>query len=241
MKKKQNLIILLASSILLLGSFAYLFITTKNLYSYSHFIFDKYSLLVWVAVFFIAILILTIALILCKNNKVVKVLVLLPLTLLVWWASMVCSAFIVNNFWRSEVSYFEDFHGADTYLEKEAKIAGLSIEDITQNGVEQVEDFEYTYQARLLYSTFKLKGKFVYSEENYNAIKQAFLSDPEFTEVVYTDAEQGANNMTGYFQFKSTLPGYQTKTSVDEWKALIIQFNDDQHCFYFCLEGEYDT
>lgn len=239
--KKQNLLILIASSLLILGSFAYLFINTENLYSYSHFIFDKYSLLVWVAVFFIAVLILTIALILCKNNKVVKVLVLLPLTLLVWWSSMVCSAFIVNNFWRSEVSDFEDFHGADSSLEREVKIAGLSIGDITQNGVDQVEDFEYTYQARLLYSTFKLKGEFVYSEENYNAIKQAFLSDPEFTEVVYTDAEQGTNNMTGYFQFKSTLPEYQTKTNVDEWKTLIIQFNDAQHSFYFYFEGEYDT
>ena len=154
---------------------------------------------------------------------------------------MVCSAFIVNNFWRSEVSDFEDFHGADTYLEREVKIAGLSIEDIAQNRAVQVEDFEYTYQARLLYSTFKLKGKFVYSEENYNAIKQAFLSDPEFVEVIYTNSEQDIYDMTGHFQFKSTLPEYQTKTSVDEWKTLIIRLNDDQHCFYFYLEGEYET
>ena len=34
--KKQNLLILIASSLLILGSLAYLFINTENLYSYSH-------------------------------------------------------------------------------------------------------------------------------------------------------------------------------------------------------------
>ena len=154
---------------------------------------------------------------------------------------MVCSAFIVTNFWRSEITDFEDFHGADTYLEKEVKIAGLSIADITQCEVERAEDFEYTYQARLLYSAFTLKGKFVYSEESYNAIKQAFLSDPEFTEVVYVDIDQGLHNMTGYFTFENKLPEYQTKTYVDEWETMIIEFNDSECCFYFHLVGEYET
>lgn len=241
MVKKQNLFIMIASSLLILGSFAYLFIFAKNIYSYSRFIFDKYSLLAWIAVFFIAIFILMIALLLCKNSKVAKLIVLLPLTFFVWWSSMVCSTFIVTNFWRSEITDFEDFHGADTHLEKEVKIAGLSIADITQCDVERAEDFEYTYQARLLYSTFTLKGKFVYSKESYNAIKQAFLSDPEFTEVVYTDIDQGLHNMTGYFAFENKLPEYQTKTYVDEWETMIIEFDDSECCFYFHLVGEYET
>ena len=241
MVKKINVLIMMASSLLILGSFAYLFIFAKNIYLYSHFIFDKYSLLVWIAIFFVAIFILMIALLLCKNSKVAKLIVLIPLTFFVWWSSMVCSAFIVTNFWRSEITNFEDFHGADTYLEKEVKIAGLSIADITQCEVERAEDFEYIYQARLLYSTFKLKGKFIYSEESYNKIKEALSSDPEFTEVIYTNAEQCSFNMEGCFIFDSKLPEYQTKTSVDEWKTLIFQFDDDKHCFCLHLEGEYDT
>ena len=241
MVKRINMLIMMVSSLLLFGSLAYLFIITENMYSYSRFIFDKFSLLTLIVVYSISVFILIIALILCRNNVVVKAIVLLPLTFFVWWASMVCSGFVVGNFWKSEVVCYEDFHGADTYLEKEVKIAGLSIEDITQKDVEYVEDFEYAYQARLLHSTFKLEGKFVYSKETYNAIKQTFLLDPEFTEVIYTDVEQDTYKAMGCFQFHSTLPEYQTKTNVDEWETLLIQFDDETHSFYFELYGDYDT
>ena len=178
---------------------------------------------------------------LCRNSSVAKLAVLLPVTLIVWWGSLAFLGFVVNNFWKSETFTFEEFNEVDYALEKEVDVAGLSIEDLTQCNVESVEGFEYSYQAHLLYSTFKLKGEFVYSEESYDLIKQAFLSDDEFTEVKYTNAENSLYNMTGYFKFENNLPMHQTKTSVDEWDKLIIRFNDETHSFYFDLSGEYDT
>ena len=223
--------------ILLSLAFAYTFFYVKNIYLYSHFVFNL-EMLLWQGGFFLGSLgILLLVLLLCRNSKVAKVVVLIPVTLVVLWSSTCLSFITVCNFWRSEVTSIEEFHGVDSALGRRT-IAGLSIGNMASDYVD-VEDFEYTYQAYLLHSIFTLKGKFAYSKEKYSEIKEAFLTDPEFTEVLYANGEGG--NMTGCFTFNPTLQKYQTKTSIDEWKNLVIEFNDNEHCFYFCLEGEYET
>lgn len=235
--KKSNLFIALSLFILVSAAFAYTFFYIRSIYLYSHFVFNQEMLLWWGGFFLCATCILLFILLLCRKSTVAKVVVLAPVTLVVLWSSTCLSFLTVCNFWRSEVTSIEEFHQADPALERQ-RIAGLSIEDITKDYIE-VEDFEYAYQAYLLHCAFTLRGKFVYSEERYNKIKEAFLSDPEFTEALYNNGEEC--DMTGYFTFTPTLPQYQTKTSIDDWKTLIIKFNDNEHSFYFCLEGDYET
>ena len=241
MVKKQNFIIAIALFLLISITFGYTFISTKNRYLYSQFVFVQDVFVIWLSLCFIAIVILLFVLLLCKNSNVAKVVVLLPMTLMVWWAFAICCGFVVNNFWKSETKDFESFTEVDSYLENEVLIAGLSIGDLTQCDVESVEGFEYNYQSHLLHSTFTLRGRFTYTEESYKSIKQAFLSDEEFTEVKYPDIENNEYNMTGYFEFENNLSKYQTKTSVDEWDKMIIRFNDETHSFYFDLSGDYET
>lgn len=218
-----------------------MFISPKNKYLYSQFVFNQDIFVLWISFYFLAMVVLLFILLICKNSTVAKVVVLLPITLVVWWGSTIFCGLVVDNFWKSETVTFEEFYEVDIALEREVKIAGLSIGELTQCDVESVEGFEYNYQTYLLHSTFKLKGKIVYSEERYNLIKQAFLSDEEFVEVKYYDGENNEYNMTGYFEFESKLPAYQTNTSVDEWDKLIVCFNDETHSFYFDLSGDYDT
>ena len=241
MVKKQNLIIAIALFLLISITAGYTFISPKNRYLYSQFVFIKDVFVICLSFYFIAIVVLFFALLLCKNSNVAKVVVLLPITLIVWWVFTVFCYPAADNFWKSETKDFENFTEVDYHLENEMSIAGLSIGDLTQCDVESVEGFEYNYQSYLLHSIFTLKGRFVYTEESYNSIKQAFSSDDEFIELEYSDVDNNKYNMTGYFEFENKLPKYQTKTSVDKWNKLIIRFNDETHSFYFDLSGNYDT
>lgn len=241
MVKKQNLIIAITLFLLFSVTFGYTFISPKSRYLYSQFIFDQGVFVALVLFYIIAVVALLFILLLCKNSTAAKLIVLLPITLVVWWVFTAFCGLAVNNFWKSETKDFENFSEVDYSLENEISIAGLSIGDLTLCDVASVEEFLYNYQSYPLHSKFILKGRFAYTEESYNSIKQSFLSDDEFIEVKYSDVENISYDMTGYFEFENKHPEYQSKTSVVEWEKLVIRFNDETLSFYFDLSGDYDT
>ena len=237
---QKNKILAIILTVLTVIPFIFGFFESKLRYLYSRFIFDENTLILILVSIIVANAVLLGILFLCRNSSVLKVVVLMPIILITMWSLFVVSGLSTANLWKSETKDFENFSGVDYYLENEVKVAGLTLGEIISTEVDSVEDFEYGFQSRMLHSKFKLKGKFIYSEESYKSIKQAFLSDAEFTEVKYTN-EENVNNMTWCFKFNSYLPEHQTHTSVDEWETLIIQFDDNNFCFYFYLEGGYDT
>ncbi|MBR2650775.1 MAG: hypothetical protein IKD45_03870 [Clostridia bacterium] len=43
--------------------------------------------------------------------------------------------------------------------------------------------------------------------------------------------------MTGGYDRKRDIPAYESSTSVDDWKRMIIRFSDSDRAFYFDLSG----
>ena len=238
---KQNKILALLLIVTTIIPFIFSAIVESRKYIYSLFVVDRYTLIISLLLIIVANVILLGVLYICKKSVLLKIILLLPITLFTLWGMLVASAFLSGNFWTSNVKNFEDFSEVDSSLEKVVKIAGLSLGDITVAEIDVVEDFEYSYTSRLLFSTFKFRGHFTFSEKSYNEIKNAFYKAPEFNETVYDEQKKSEYKMTGEFVIDNTISKYETTTSVDEWYTAIIRFNDENFSFYFDLYGGYHT
>lgn len=140
-----------------------------------------------------------------------------------------------GHFWKSEVNDFDEFCGTDEFLQ--IKIAGLTLDDITSLDIRSVDDFHYYSNFIIFHDSFEFKGRFVFSEEDYNTLKGKFVSAPEFNTRIYSQSESSINGMTGSFDWIDGVPLWESETTVDNWEKSIIEFCDDDHSFYFDLVG----
>ena len=227
---------LLTAVLITVSIILFLFFLICNFWNYKYptFVFNKQALLLIIG-FILAFDIITF--ILCT---VTKNFIVLPLIVVVlFFTFIILSACTAGVFWESRIDVFDNFSGADGNLH--LRIAGVTIDDITESDIHNVEGFYYSYQSVLLSDSFEFKGHFTFSEESYNDIKNAFLTAPEFNEVRYDTPQSIEYGMTGEFVIDTTIPRYETKTSVDEWNTIIIRFNDETFSFYFDLAGMYET
>lgn len=237
MVRKNNKIVALILIVLTIIPFVFAFFENKSKYLYSKFVFDTKALLVVLVSIVVANIVLLGIMFLCKNNSVLKAIFLLPITLITLWIMFVVSGLSMGNFWKSETKDFELFSEVDFYLENGMTVAGLSLGEITDAEIYNVEGFEYSYSSKILFSTFSFKGHFTFSQKSYNEIKNAFLSSSEFHEIRQNEYDPAGNEMTGHFEIDSSIIKYETKTYVDEWERLTIYFNDERCSFYFDLKG----
>lgn len=241
MVKSRNNVMGCLLIVLLILPFLLSLFSTQSKYTHSQFVFDSSAFFINVIAILVASILVLSILALCRSSVAAKILVLIPVCAIVIWGLLIVSGFTVNNFWKSQTTDFDNFT-VDPYLNKEVTIAGLTIGDIVDSDIENVEGFEYSYNSKLSWSTFKFKGKFVFSEEKYSELKNAFVESKEFNKMIYDDLQTPIGFVaTGYFEFDDTISMQETKTSVDEWDTLIILFNDDQFSFYFDLQGGYNT
>lgn len=239
MVKKSGLLKFLVAFSIILS----LFFILSNFwnYKYPNFVFNKPALIFIISAISIFDVITLILLSITSNKSLIsKSLILLPiLGILLFLTFVVLCVFTVGVFWESKTTDFNDFSGTDTGMY--VRIAGLTIDDITESEIKNVEEFYYSYNSVFLADSFKFKGKFTFSEERYHEIKNAFLTAPEFSEVKYDVQQSSEYGMSGEFIVDITLPMYVSKTSVERWEKVIIRFNDETLSFYFDLDGEYDT
>ena len=241
MVRKNNKVLTFILTVLTIIPFVFGFFENKKKYLYSQFVFDEKSLILILISIIVANIILLGIIFLCKNSSILQAVLLTPITLITVWSLFVVSGISMGNFRKSETKDFENFSEVDYYLENGMTVAGLSLGDITDAEINNVEDFEYSYSSKLLFSTFSFKGYFAFSENSYNEIKNAFLSAPEFNEIKQSENEPIGYEVTGHFEIDHSISKYETKTSVDEWKKCVIYFNDESFSFYFDLIGEYQT
>jgi len=209
----------------------------KAKYLYGKFEFNITAFLTNLAIIFIADVIIG-AVLLFGKNTVKKIIALILICLLIAWCFLVTAAFtVIGVFWRSEVLDYESFYAIDEELDYNVRIAGLSLSEIILEGTEQAEDFYYCYKSQLGAEILEVRGKFYFSEQGYNKLKSAFSNANEFSEVIYSEEEQIRFNMTGGYDRKRDIPAYESSTSVDDWKRMIIRFSDSDRAFYFDLSG----
>ena len=179
----------------------------------------------------------------CNKNtnpyaKVFNLILFLPLTL-----GFLFSVFYflgVGAHWISQTDNFSEFGEVDCDLEETCSIAGMRISEITGSDLKCVEEFHYSYQS-LFGTCFEFRGRFYFSEDDYNKIKSNFLSAKEFDECLFTEEEKERLSMTGRFVFNESTPLYESRTSFESWERCIIEFNDEEKCFLFNLSGFCDT
>ena len=165
--------------------------------------------------------------------------VLLPVTLFVCWASICLSLCVtMGAFWHSETDNFEEFYGADEQLNKNLRVAGITIDDITKMEILDVEDFYYFNESILAVESFVFNGSFKFSEKDYKEIQAAFENSNEFVKNTYSETEQESTGMTGYYSLDPSVPGFKTKTTVDKWEMLNITFCDNSFKIAFELSGD---
>ena len=214
-----------------------------DFYLYRKFVVEKYTLtsflfLIVVIIFFN--LFYTLSYFFTKKASVFIKCVALILTLVVlFWCAIVLVGFSIGgNFWKSETNDFDEFTRADPSLNDRLDFLGGNIDDIIALEIQNVEDFHYYYQSVLLVDSFEFRGRFVFSEESYQVLKNKFIQAPEFYIASSTSSDDGASSITGCFEWNDEIPSYERTTNVSSWDKVVIQFSDLDNSFYFDLIGD---
>ena len=204
--------------------------------------YPRFTLNVWSILFDILILLLfdifiiSVFLLLRNKSALKKSIIMSIVSLFLIWCLLVCSLFIsVGAFWKSETYEFDRFTLVDNHLDTELKIADLKLSDILELDIIRTENFKYMYCSYIGSLDFTFEGKFYLSEKSYSDLKNSFASADEFKQKDYAADTQ--SDMSGYFDFDSNFPKFESKTTVDIWNSIIVEFHDDEKIFFFKLSG----
>ena len=66
------------------------------------------------------------------------------------------------------------------------------------------------------------------SNQEYDELKLTFSTAKEFKEKTFSLQEQQTFNMTGFYEFNTDVPPYESSTTVDFWDTMIIRFCDSE-------------
>ena len=241
MVKKRTILLFIANAIL----FAIPFFTGFELYQYRKLVLTQPALISLALLLgIIAVVDITLVIssfVLKKAPTLIKSVALVLIFAFIMYVAITVSAVLLaGNFWKSETGDFSEFSSADKSLNDNLKIAGMTIDEIITLNVTSVDEFHYYYQAYMTYGAFEFKGRFVFSEEDYEILKNKFVDAPEFEMALYSSADR-SSEMTGCFELDAEIPMYESKTTADSWDKIVIEFCDDEKCFYFDLIGAFYT
>ena len=206
-------------------------------YNYPRFTLNTSAILLDILILLVFDAVIISAFLLLRNKSALKKAIIMSIvSLFSIWCLLVCSLFIsVGSFWKSKTYEFDRFTLVDNHLDDELKIADLKLSDILELDIIRTENFEYMYCSYIGGLNFSFEGKFYLSEKSYSDLKNSFASADEFKQKDYAVDTQ--NGMSGCFDFDSNFPKFESKTTVDIWNSVIIEFHDDEKFFFLKLSG----
>ena len=233
-KKIKHLIIIGVNTALI---FLFLFFEMDK-YLYSRFQFDFVAFATNIAILVIANVLIFLVFWLFRKSLSAKIVISIPSTLILLWLAVSIMLFnSIGAFWKSETDDFSQFSKADSSLDQSLEIAGLTLTEMIDCEIVNIEDFHYLYYSQVGADSFSFCGSFRFSEKSYHKIKTAFIDSPEF-EIVDNGSQYFSNmQKAGMFCLNAQVPSHESKTTVDRWLSNTIVFCDENNSFYFELEG----
>lgn len=215
-----------------------LLLSQKNEYLYSKFTFSIKSFLINVG-FLIFLNIILISILVWCGRRVRRLIFVggAAVLLSAWFLTTLYTFTALGVFWQSETRDFENFDRVDEHLDSQLSVAGLKISDIIEMDIEKVDNFYYSSRSQLGCEKFAFVAEIHLSNQEYDELKLTFSTAKEFKEKTFSLQEQQTFNMTGFYEFNTDVPPYESSTTVDFWDTMIIRFCDSEKKFSLDWQG----